>query len=465
MFGSVALDVVIGLVFIYLIYSLLATILSEIIAVSIGLRARNLEQAIYRMLEGESEKTRFKAEAFIVGIINTIKLFFYKQREGRMLRAFYDHPLIDHLSENKFFSKPDYLTREAFSKVILDILKDKGQGSTEVERVQYTLKHNNISTGNSGENGITEEDWNTIKTSVEEKDIGRAYYLLEKVAKDKLLLNPKTKELIVSFLNDAQNDLVKFRYLLEQWFEENMSRSTGWYKRKVQIILLLIGFGLAVVFNASTITIVDILSKDDDARAELVALATAYVENNPVTVSTGEQLDSADAEVIQDKLDSLLAVKKELQQDVEEANQILGLGWTLPDSLETQSYDSLLKDDELGNRLHLPDLDEDTAYYYVEIPKGNDLAKVQEVLYTNSEGTSEYVYFHKWEYRWEVFKESFWGYILTALAITLGAPFWFDLLNKLVQLRSTPQAKSQPPPSSSNSLTTTTTVPPPYREG
>ncbi len=29
------------------------------------------------------------------------------------------------------------------------------------------------------------------------------------------------------------------------------------------------------------------------------------------------------------------------------------------------------------------------------------------------------------------------GWIVTALAISLGAPFWFDLLGKLVQLRGT----------------------------
>lgn len=28
------------------------------------------------------------------------------------------------------------------------------------------------------------------------------------------------------------------------------------------------------------------------------------------------------------------------------------------------------------------------------------------------------------------------GWLITALAISLGAPFWFDLLNKLMQLRT-----------------------------
>jgi hypothetical protein len=38
----------------------------------------------------------------------------------------------------------------------------------------------------------------------------------------------------------------------------------------------------------------------------------------------------------------------------------------------------------------------------------------------------------------------FGGWLLTALAVSLGAPFWFDLLNKIIVVRSTvkPQEKS-----------------------
>jgi hypothetical protein len=41
------------------------------------------------------------------------------------------------------------------------------------------------------------------------------------------------------------------------------------------------------------------------------------------------------------------------------------------------------------------------------------------------------------------------GWLLTALAISLGAPFWFDMLNKLIVVRSTvkPKEKSQDEPS------------------
>jgi hypothetical protein len=36
------------------------------------------------------------------------------------------------------------------------------------------------------------------------------------------------------------------------------------------------------------------------------------------------------------------------------------------------------------------------------------------------------------------------GWIVTVLAISIGAPFWFDLLNKFVNLRSAGRATDEP---------------------
>jgi hypothetical protein len=52
------------------------------------------------------------------------------------------------------------------------------------------------------------------------------------------------------------------------------------------------------------------------------------------------------------------------------------------------------------------------------------------------------------------------GLLVTVLAISLGAPFWFDLLNRLVNLRSTGKPpdprRPEPPP---------TPAPPPFEKG
>jgi len=43
------------------------------------------------------------------------------------------------------------------------------------------------------------------------------------------------------------------------------------------------------------------------------------------------------------------------------------------------------------------------------------------------------------------FRLHFFGWLLTALAISLGAPFWFDLLNKFIVVRSTVKPKEKSP--------------------
>jgi hypothetical protein len=51
-FGSVILEVAIGLVLVYLLASLAVTVANELIAQLLGLRARKLEQGLRRLLDG-----------------------------------------------------------------------------------------------------------------------------------------------------------------------------------------------------------------------------------------------------------------------------------------------------------------------------------------------------------------------------------------------------------------------------
>src|SRR6185437_11523646 len=123
MFNNVALDVFIGLVFIFLLYSLLATIIQEMIATRLAFRAKVLEKAIIRMLEDlETDNHRpfgDRIDGFlhILGLKNILK-------NTTVAPWFYAHPLIKYLGEDNYYSKPAYLHARNFSKVILDLLKD-----------------------------------------------------------------------------------------------------------------------------------------------------------------------------------------------------------------------------------------------------------------------------------------------------------------------------------------------------
>ena len=267
MTGSVALDVVIGLVFIFLLYSLLASIIQEMIANFFGLRARNLKQGIVRMLEDEPSSTRKNIISDIFSDIKQSILRIFSNNETGLLKRFYSQPSIKYLASGKFFSKPSYISEANFSKAIMDILKEESEGETDLKKIENTL---GTTVSNSN---LLELIKVKIKEDVEDpKKVEGIKVILND---SNSLMSENTRKHIRSLLNDAQNDLVKFKVNLENWFNDTMERTTGWYKRTNQLMLFIIGFGIAVSFNISTIEIAKKLSKDDKVRDQMVQLAMA----------------------------------------------------------------------------------------------------------------------------------------------------------------------------------------------
>lgn len=130
MFSNVALNVFIGLVFVFLLYSLLVTIVQEWIAVTIGFRARVLEKAILRMLEDGKTTTWVPFWDRISGLLHV--LGFKNILKGKNVAPwFYAHPLIKYLGEDNFYSKPASLEATDFSKVMIDLLKGFGHPESE----------------------------------------------------------------------------------------------------------------------------------------------------------------------------------------------------------------------------------------------------------------------------------------------------------------------------------------------
>lgn len=334
MTGSIALDVVIGLVFVYLLYSLLATIIQEVVANVLSLRAATLEWAIKRMLDDEG-----------------------KGAGNQLSRAFYGTYLIKYLAE-KEGKKPSYITANNFSKAILLLLKGKGfaAGEDPSTKIRNAL---------DAATGITLSD-ESGSTSVNEGD---------------------TFEFLQSLWAEAQGDIAKFQGLLEQWFNDTMERATGWYKRKTQLVLFFIGLAIAALFNVDTVDITHKLSTDPKLREQLVRQAEVYAKEHATLKAELDQLKKSNTdssklknaeasyEAFVDKNKVLVdKAQQVVTNDIANVNKVLALGWS--------------------QQGHTP--------WYSHII----------------------------------------GWLLTALAISLGAPFWFDLLNKLMKLRGSVQTVS-----------------------
>jgi hypothetical protein len=371
MFNSVVIDVVIGLVFIYLLYSLLATTVQEIIASHFAFRSKILERAVFRMLEDDNKfKSRFSSFFYL----------FKKTGNGgehnSVTGGFYKHPLIRFLGDNKPDSKPAYITKETFSKVMVDLLRgDQVKPGDDVRSlIQKALDEKRISWGVAR---IGDETLNYIK----------------------------------SIWADSEGNIEKFKELLENWFAETMERASGWYKKHTQFILLLVGFVIAIVFNVDTIKIINKLEKDPKLREQIVQQADAFAKVHP----------DLDKQLLQQKAEheKFMAqyTKEQLKSNDTLKNKIL------QDSLDLVQYRDI-------------QARRDTLLQRADLIMKRDISNVN---YALGIGWKSIV----WNpFTLGGFLMSIVGWMITALALSLGAPFWFDLLNKFMKLRNSIVSKT-----------------------
>jgi len=402
MTNIIVLDVVIGLVFIYLLYSLLATIIQELLSTLFSFRSKLLERAICRMLEDEKEfYKRF----------SSLKALFKKPVRGvkakSMAGLFYSHPLIKYLGEDKHNSKPSYISRETFSKVIIDLLRGEAfnPGDDLKPLIQKSLETGKI-VFNELSDGLQSSDHESS-----DKD--------KRVLKE-IAIEEDTLKYLRSIWVDAQGEVDAFRKSLEQWFDDTMDRCSGWYKKHTQFILFVIGLAIAVVFNVDTISIAGKLQKDPALRAAIVQQADEFTKAHPnlyeerindlketdsVFANTSDKAAKTKADAVaRAKNDSLInrgillthKADSLINGDIAKTNGLLGLGWSevrLADSKWCKACKN-----------------EQASFFWSGFKCCLNVAAKCLLL--------------------------FLGWLITALAMSLGAPFWFDLLNKLMKLRS-----------------------------
>jgi len=160
-----------------------------------------------------------------------------------------------------------------------------------------------------------------------------------------------------------------------------MTRAAGWYKRKSQFITIILAVLLVGATDADTLTIVKKLYNDPVLRATVVAQAQEFAKQQP----GGEAANPKKPEP------SPLGSSGD-QGGLAPSEPTTPVAGNAKETL-TQTFATL---QQLG------------------IPLG----------WASTPKKEEWV-------------NKLIGLLLTALAISLGAPFWFDILNKITKIRST----------------------------
>ncbi len=211
-----------------------------------------------------------------------------------------------------------------------------------------------------------------------------------------------TEKLLVSLLRDC-NTVAEQRKRLEEWFDSSMERVSGWYKRKAHAWIWIIGLVLCSLLNADAISLSKRFWNDQTLREAIATEATEYVKSTPKSEAVGD-----DNEDLQKSVGRLNLLRENLPG--------VPLGWCRADGKLLTALDKPQAPANSVQATCWPDLlhPRTTAVQVALDPTDPRLTDLSE---------------------WTWWLGKIVGIIATVLAISQGAPFWFDLLQKVVNLR------------------------------
>jgi hypothetical protein len=199
-------------------------------------------------------------------------------------------------------------------------------------------------------------------------------------------------------LMDSSPDVATLKKNVEEWFNDSMDRVSGWYKRNAQSNALILACIVTLVMNADTVNVAKILWTNPTVRAAVVDQARQRAAKKPPDESLPmvEYPNSNDATASKP-----VNVPTSPEQALSpEEQKLLGqlTGWG-PDWEKVGAASGA------------------AAWF----------AALGLIIYNH-----------------------FIGWIVTALAVSLGAPFWFDTLNRFMNIRNAGRAPDEPRDKSSS---------------
>lgn len=322
---SDALEVAIGLTFVFLLFSMAMTALLELIESIARTRGAKLLEGVVELL-GDPDRQGSGAQA---------------------AGAIYSHPLVQGLFRGKFEQSaeqkrlPSYIPTRSFALALID----------QVLAARVNAAPSNASIPGAAHAPLGE----------------RLRLAAERVQNEQL------RRALIQAVKVGGDDVERIAKHLGEWYDGAMDRVSGRYKRRSSQLLFWLGLAAALLLNVNTLSIVESLSKNATLRRAVVAQAEAAAKAGPPAAG-------ASAPDVLAKIDRLG----------------LPIGWS------SGAIDALVLPTRADGKVNV----------------GSTIAGGVQILV---------------------------GYLLTALAITLGAPFWFDVLNRLMVIRATVKPKEKSP--------------------
>lgn len=433
------LEVAIGLVFMWLVLSVAAMSISEWIGNVLQSRSKSLETRVLQMLGSKQMTTQL-----------------------------YNHPLIASLyrpaaKPGQKPRLPSYIPSSKFTLALFDILTKAGLEVSPIKNMTSQVELQLAAMENPDLRKLAQQDWNAVletskkviasplgETAIDSlkaqiQAYGEKYPEVQPALEDTLpqveayfqqfleeqsrsasagaesqqamrqlrlgLLavegsSPSLRDSVSTILRTAETyalqgeqSIATARVGVETWFNDSMDRLSGNYKRDAQFMAFLVGFVIALVLNVDSIYVATSLWREPTLRQAIIAGASSYT--NPNQAAPGANPPSTT------NASSVMQSIPLLQQQLQALN--IPFGWS------TAAFNTG------GKPCSLVPFVANTAW---GIPsrtsQGLPICKGISNLPVDVTG----------------WLGKLLGFVITAAATAQGAPFWFDLLKKMINVRS-----------------------------
>ncbi|MEP6920606.1 MAG: hypothetical protein ABI967_05725 [bacterium] len=426
MFGSTVLEIAIGLIFIYLLLSLICSSLNEIVEGWLKNRSVKLEQGLRELLS-DPDGTGFVQSLYAHPLINSLFRGAYNPQHMTGTTGFF----------RRLFGRvylPSYIPPQNFALALMDIIQPGAAASStrSAGGMQRSGAAAAMKRAASSPNVVV----NLGAVAPSATDDGAMQELRQAVL---AVSNTQVRQALITLVDAAGTDVSKARENIETWFNGSMDRVSSWYKRRSQAMILVFAFAVAIAMNADTVYIVRALANDPALRNTLVSAADNYAKlkaaeaeaPSPTPTPLNESQSSAQRAGV------VPSAPAPTPTPATVSTPLLANAVTRPSGTPgaTPSILACAKD-ENSPECHFAKTRSEIQK--LGLPIGWDS---EDDIYRQWPGNS-------WKRSggwWHQMYRHWLGWLITALAISLGAPFWFDMLNKFIVIRSTvkPREKSR----------------------
>jgi hypothetical protein len=453
MFNSSVLDVAIGLVFVYLVLGLMCTTVNEWLAQLFKTRAATLREGIRRLLHAPPDGTylirpvdinvaalarRFQKPddkltqavgPFSAALQSALAQFGKAppdaEPSGSLASAMADqlNAVLDQTGLDKKIDDsnvtpetraeiakplrgndllrvnrallseayPDVITSlsdSVYSHPLIKSLARPGEHPAYVPSKTFAVTLMDILAKGQSISGTAEQRIAQIKASIEN------------------LPDSDVKKSLHALLMNGSDSVEQVQEKLEGWFDASMDRVSGWYKNRVQVWTVVIASVVTILINADTIQIAQKLMINPALRDKIVQEAkNEHASNTDASAPTLTEQQKAD---------------------------LSGLtGWTSEFRL-FHHLDACADLSLRGSQLTEADCRSESD----DKIKTNPNPKFVAAWNSDSFPGTRLLSMIAIPWLWTVVPTHIVGWILTAIAASLGAPFWFDTLNKFMNVRA-----------------------------